>query len=277
MTAVLLDTHHHLDFLPVPARGPFLAAAAERDVAVVAQTLTPSGFVDLAAGFEGAPDPQPLLSLGFHPWQVADGDAVARELVVFAEAVARTRFIGEVGLDFFPGRLDEAPAQRQLHVLETVLCGAMSAATTAAGPVVVSIHAVRAATPLLDLLERLDVREAGVVPVLHRFGGTSDELTRAIRQGAYLSAHPHLLTTKRGHGYLGQVPLDRLLLESDLPEAPLPDAAAVGAADAEAVGTAHAAELATCLRGTLAKLSELRGEDVEPQLAKTQALLYGVS
>lgn len=268
---VLLDTHHHLDFLGPRTREAFLRAAAERGIGVVAQTLTPSSF--LAATERGVGDaPEPLWSLGFHPWQLTDADEVDHELGVFADAIGQTRFVGEIGLDFFPQRLEESPRERQLEVLERVLALSCESAAGRDEPVVLSIHAVRSIDLVLDLLERLDAGAAGVVPVLHFFGGTSDELTRAMGLGAYLSAHPHLLETKKGRAYLGQIPADRLLLESDLP-----GESAVEADDPASAGVAHADELGALLRDTVAALSEIRGEDVAPQLAETQARLYGIA
>ena len=43
----LLDTHYHYDFLPPQARTAFLHEIAEEGVEIVAQTLTPSGFLAL--------------------------------------------------------------------------------------------------------------------------------------------------------------------------------------------------------------------------------------
>ena len=54
--------------------------------------------------------------------------------------------------------------------------------------------------------------------ILHWFSGDGDELHRAVRAGCYFSVGPRMVATKRGREYAKQIPLDRLLLETDDPE-----------------------------------------------------------
>lgn len=272
---MLLDTHHHFDFLDRALREPFLVALADAsvDVRLVAQTLTPTSFEELSRETDllaGAGVPLPLPSLGFHPWWVTDDHADA-ELEVFSRAVHETRFIGEIGLDLGPRRVEAAPAGLQHRVLRELLQHVRRAAddSNSGEPYVLSIHAVRATTDVLDLLDELDVASHNVVPVFHRFAGTSDELTRLVRLGGHISAHPQLLASKRGRAYVTQVPADRLLLESDLPTEPIPGAMATDAENA-------AAELVERLSGALSTLSELREQDMTAEIARTQARLYGL-
>ena len=89
------------------------------------------------------------------------------------------------------------------------------------------------------------------MPIFHRFGGTSDELTRLIRAGGYISVNPRMLRTKRGRAYVSQVPVDRLLLETDLPREP-------GSGDAVEVVSA---EVVAALRDTVAEVATLRRMD----------------
>ena len=98
------------------------------------------------------------------------------------------------------------------------------------------------------------------VPIFHRFGGTSDELTRLIRTGGYISVNPLMLRTKRGRAYVSQVPVDRLLLETDLPREPVSGDAA------EVVAT----EVIAALRETVAEVAALRKMD-EAELANELA------
>lgn len=271
----LLDTHYHYDFLPPEARGPLLDRLAEAGVDLVAQTVTPSGFVRLEANeterlgmrdSDRAEDAAaPLQSVGFHPWYIgADADA---ELELFEDALARTRFIGEIGLDFAPRRIAEVPASRQLEVLRRILEATRKAATEQ--PYILSIHTVRAATDMLDLLRDCRIDIAEVVPVFHRFGGTSDELTRLVRAGGYISVGTQMLGSKRGRAYVTQVPADRLLLETDLPTSS--DAAAE---------SDPADDVVSALHETVRELARLRGCDaaeMRAQLLDTSARLYGAA
>ncbi|WP_420177061.1 TatD family hydrolase [Luteococcus sp. OSA5] len=274
---MLLDSHHHFDFLTgPPLRAAFLRALCERDVRIVAQTLTPSAFAKLVDDAEGLGVDEgclPLWSLGLHPWHLGGEAEAERAVGCFAEQVHRTRFIGEIGLDFSPRRLQHSPAPVQRNTLRQLLHHVCEAATSChpGRPMVLSLHAVRSAGELLDLLDEVDVAGHGIVPVFHRFSGTSQELTRLVRMGGHLSVHPHLLSTKRGRAYVRQVPADRLLLESDLPEGPLTRSAS----DVAAAARRCADELADVLHGSLRMLSQLRQCDMAHELAQTQARLYG--
>ena len=277
----LLDTHYHYDFLPPQARTAFLNEIAEVGVEVVAQTLTPSGFLALEAEEKrrvktaengphasnpGAPRPSsltsPRLSVGFHPWNI--GPDYKCELDIFAQALTRTRFVGEVGLDYVPRRLQQVPAETQAEVFRRILD--ILSSQRANGPYVLSIHAVRSAGQVCDALEVTDT--SGMVPIFHRFGGTSDELTRLIRQGCYISVNPAMLATKRGRAYVTQVPLDRLLLETDLPESN----------ERDDLGKTHARELIETLNATVNTLATLRHQDPDELAAsimRTAQQLYG--
>ena len=266
----LLDTHYHYDFLPPQARTAFLNEIGEAGVEVVAQTLTPSGFLALEAeenrrveASSSGSLSSPRLSVGFHPWNI--GRDYQRELDIFAQALTRTRFVGEVGLDYVPRRLQQVPAETQAEVFRRIL--EIISSQRANGPYVLSIHAVRSACQVCDALEATDT--SGMVPIFHRFGGTSDELTRLIKQGGYISVNPAMLSTKRGRAYVAQVPADRLLLETDLPERK------------EAGGNLeknHARELVATLNATVNALATLRHQDLgelASHIMRTAQQLYG--
>lgn len=241
----LIDTHFHYGFLPPASRERFKAGIAQEGVEIIAQTVRPSGFIEL----EG--ENLPMVAVGYHPWHIDDN--YERELEIFREALPRTRFVGEIGLDFAPRRLDDVSAEAQIHVLTSILDAVRASSLSH----ILSIHTVRSADMVLDLLElRLDsdkgvVPAKGFVPIFHRFGGTSDELTRLIRAGGYISVNPLMLRTKRGRAYVAQVPVDRLLLETDLPREP-------GSGDAAEV---VAAGVIAALRETVAEVAALRRMD----------------
>lgn len=262
MTMTWLDTHMHLDFLPEGApRRRLVEELARRGIAVVAQTLRPSEHRVLADEVATWDGPKPLIAVGFHPWLLADPVSIDDELAQVRTSLAHTRFVGEIGLDFTPHRLEVVPAVRQCEVFEAMLEAACAAAGGQRGPTVLSIHAVRATTAVLNLLEAHDVAGHHVVPVVHRFSGTSDELTRLLRAGGHVSASPHHMRSKRGRAYLGRIPLSRLLLETDLP-----------GARGEDVDADH---LASTLQGIIAALVDLRGARVIEAILASQARLFG--
>ena len=71
---------------------------------------------------------------------------------------------------------------------------------------------------MLDALERTGTAE-GCRCVLHWFSGSSDELWRAVRLGCLFSLGERALATRRGREYARVLPAERLLVETDLPEA----------------------------------------------------------
>ena len=225
----LVDMHCHLDF----ARNAdeVIAAMAPRDMGAFSNTVTPRGYEAFVANIRDRADveatvnacgkaargthdyaPIPVrIGCGLHPWWVADGTCGAEDVELFEALVAQTPFVGEVGLDFAPRR--DGTQERQLAAFERV------ASACDQGGKVVSIHAVRAATQVLDVLERHRSCERNVC-IIHWFSGTSDELTRAVRLGCRFSVGTRMLATKRGRAYARAIPPDRLLLETDLPDDP---------------------------------------------------------
>ncbi|KAB3521007.1 TatD family deoxyribonuclease [Corynebacterium sp. zg254] len=264
---MLLDTHYHLDFLPLSERAAFLSAVDAAGGGIVPQTLTPESF--------RAQQQMPRASLGFHPWAIESREQADRQLRIFQQAVGTTRFIGEVGLDFSPRRLASASQELQSDVfrsiVQTVRQRAEDNGSADTEPYVLSIHAVRSAGVVVDILAQagVDSHDSSVVPVFHWFSGNSDELTRVMRAGGYISVNPRMLESKKGRAYVRQVPAERLLLETDLPKR---QSSEVG----EACGAAAADDVMSSLRWTLDRLSELRGSDVTAQIEENQRRLYGM-
>ncbi|MGI6218169.1 MAG: TatD family hydrolase [Coriobacteriales bacterium] len=91
----LCDLHVHLDFM---SNGSEVAEAVARHGSMLfANTVSPNGFEPAMKRFGGIPNVG--VGLGFHPWWVGSSDVDA-ELEIFDANIGRTRFIGEVGLDY---------------------------------------------------------------------------------------------------------------------------------------------------------------------------------
>lgn len=203
---VLADMHCHLDFSSDMAALARLAQA--HGVAAFSNTVTPEGY--LAAGEALAGFPNVRTGVGLHPWWVADGRCGAEQVKLVCQLIQETRFVGEVGLDFTPRR--EGTFETQLDAFERIVD-----TCCAQGGKVISIHAVRSATAVLDVLERHRATHSNAC-ILHWFSGSSQELARARELGCHFSVNPNMLATKRGRAYVRQIPPERLLLETDLPD-----------------------------------------------------------
>ena len=145
-------------------------------------------------------------ALGLHPQLVAER---AGELALWEEYLPQARYVGEVGLDAAPRFYRSLDLQKQ--VFENVLrCCAK------AGGKILTVHSVRAATAVLDLIEAYLPPERGRV-VLHWFTGSPAEARRAAALGCYFSINAEMLRTDRGRKLVATLPVDRLLTETDGP------------------------------------------------------------
>jgi Tat protein secretion system quality control protein TatD with DNase activity len=210
----LFDAHCHLDLMAHPdavadeatalGLGLFDCGVDPRDFASVhGRTRRP---------------PTVIKGIGLHPWWLVDGHCGFDEINLLCEVAAQERYIGEVGLDFSARFAGSEPLQTQ--ALDQ-LCEALAQHPLTGR--VISIHAVRSAGTVLDILEShglLIPNPSSPVIIFHWFSGTSDELVRARDAGCYFSVNERMLASKRGREYARQIPLDRLLLETDAPAEP---------------------------------------------------------
>jgi TatD DNase family protein len=85
-----------------------------------------------------------------------------------------------------------------------------------AGGKILSIHSVRAAPKVLDLIEE-EIPEGRAKFVFHWFTGSSVDARRAAGLGCYFSINSPMLLTDRGRALVSSLPIDRLLTETDGP------------------------------------------------------------
>ena len=214
MTPQLFDAHCHLDLMAHPD--------------AVADEATALGLIlfdcgvdphDFARAKKRACGRSNIFAgIGLHPWLLADGRCGPAEVNLLCEVAAQERYIGEVGLDFSARFAGSEPLQ--IQALDR-LCDALVQSPLAGR--VISIHAVRSAGTVLNVLEShgpLIPNSDSPVIIFHWFSGTSDELARARNAGCYFSVNERMLASKRGREYARQIPLDRLLLETDAPAEP---------------------------------------------------------
>ena len=203
---MLFDAHVHLGWFSDPAS--VARDAAARGLGMLAVTVTPDEY--LGARKALAAEMNVALAAGLHPWWVRD----ARDADALCVLLPETRFVGEIGLDAAPRHA--ATWDAQLAAFERV-CATCAETSDPAAPKVLSIHAVRCAGTVLDVLERTGAAESCRC-VLHWFSGSSEELWRAARLGCRFSLGEHSIATRRGREYARILPAELLLTETDLPE-----------------------------------------------------------
>ncbi|MDE3021536.1 MAG: TatD family hydrolase [Pseudomonadota bacterium] len=202
MQPEFVDFHCHLDLYP-----DLETAIAKCDalrVATLAVTTTPKAFArnqQLARQSEFV-----RVALGLHPQLVAER---AMELDLFSRLLPETRYVGEVGLDAGPRHYRSFETQK--HVFRTILT-----LCAQAGDKVLSVHSVRAAKHVLDLIEECLPKGRGKV-VLHWFTGSAAEVRRGLELGCLFSVNERMLSSPNGRKILQEIPNTRLLTETDGP------------------------------------------------------------
>lgn len=222
----LHDTHCHVDLFPSPAEVMRQAEVAR--VYTIAVTTLPSCFAPterLVAGSKFV-----RAALGFHPELVAER---AHEIPLFLEALPRTRYIGEVGLDYTTS--DKGARSQQRRALSTIV-----AACEAAGDKIVTVHSRRAAE---DVVDTFGASFRGNY-ILHWYSGGNRTLHRALANGAYISANLAMLRSERGRAIIAEVPPERVLIESD---GPFVTTSADGSGAKTPAGPTHARDVAHLL------------------------------
>ena len=239
--------HCHLDFL-ADAAG-FARAAALHGVGFFSATVTPAGFERTRV--ELAECPNVRVGVGLHPWWVHDGRCSFEDVERVGELVRETRFVGEVGLDF--GKRCAPSKDAQVAAFTHIV-----RACAREGGKLLTIHAVRSADAVLDVLETMHCLDSNQV-IFHWYSDSNPALWRAIQAGCYFSVNPRMLQTKRGREYAKLIPRDRLLLETDLP----PEA------DAAFILEEWLANLSRVLEG----LEDIRHEELASILAHNSSAL----
>lgn len=202
MTGSLVDFHCHLDLYPDFER--LVGECDSARVYTLAVTTTPRAWErnrDLCG-----PTSHVRAALGLHPHLMAEH---WRELDLWERHLPETRYVGEVGLDAGPRHFRSFDRQKDVFRRVLIACAA-------AGGRTLSVHSVRAATAVLDMVEEHFPRERGTV-VLHWFSGSLAEAKRAIALGCYFSINGEMLRNDRSIRIVSTLPQDRLLLETDGP------------------------------------------------------------
>ncbi|MBY6189069.1 TatD family hydrolase [Microbulbifer agarilyticus] len=204
-------------------------------------------------------------AVGVHPWwvkELAIAPADVRRAVVErveherqrSGEVSRCVAVGECGLD----ANIETPLEQQLPVFEAQL----DAARALSLPVIV--HSVRAHADVLRILKKFSLEEGGVI---HAFSGSREIAEEYVRLGFYLGVggtitYERAAKTRRA---LSDIPLEKLLLESDAPDMPL----------AGRQGERNSPEYLPQIAQTLAELRGISPEQVIAQTGKNACTLFG--
>ena len=194
----MIDAHCHIDQFAKP---PVIARKAEdKGIITIAMTSLPEHFK------LGYPHLRNLkyvrLALGFHP-MLAGKNRFDENL--FRSLAAKTSYIGEVGLDF--SEKDTSRRQSQIDVLNKIF------EIVSDRPRFISLHSRRAEKSLFDSLSNHKIKKA----VFHWYSGPLNLIDKLVSADHFFSINPAMIKSKNGQKIIEEIPVDRILTESDGP------------------------------------------------------------
>ncbi len=255
--APLVDTHCHLGFEAFDKDRPEVlerarAAGLVACVAVAVDAASAGVAAALAVSHPGFIHP----TAGIHPTEDCCGDEAEWEHVEALIGSGEYVAVGETGLDAFH---DRVPMPTQIDSLERHLGLAIETRL----PVI--LHCRDAFEPLTEVVNRF--AGSGLHGVLHCFTGSIRELAPLVAAGLHIGFGG--ITTFKPREDLREaareVPLDRLLIETDAPWlAPVPhrgrrNEPAYVAATAQCIAEERGLDLATLARATTSNARALFG------------------
>lgn len=203
-------------------------------------------------------------SYGLHPWFVNSRTPDWRERL---SRLVENGAVGEIGLDRWIEGYD-FQAQTEAFTWQMVLAARHNLPA--------SLHCLKAWGALWESLRTEAVPECGFL--LHSYGGPAEMVEGFVRRGAYFSFSGHFLAARKAaqREVFRNLPAERLLVETDAPDMPLPPERVRFALPDTPEGRVlnHPANLVAVYEG----LAELRGMTVESltaQVAENFQRLFG--
>ena len=192
-----MDAHMHFDLYD--DRNEILKLVEEKKSYTIAVTNLPQLFEKYK--HQCMENKYFQLALGFHPELMHQ---YSNQQMLFKKLINETRFIGEIGLDYMKKSKEDVSSQTE--VFEKILewCSGKKK--------ILSSHRRSAERKVVDMLKGFD----GTV-ILHWYSGGINDLRRAIEQGCYFSINHQMLKSTNGRNIIKNIPVDRLLIESDAP------------------------------------------------------------
>jgi TatD DNase family protein len=205
----LVDTHAHLadhrlqeQFEAVLARAR--EAGLVQIIAIGTTAADSAKVIDIAASHPGI-----FCAVGVQPNHVAEAQAEDWPRIVDLAAHDRVVAIGETGLDRY---WDHTPFAQQQEWFDRHL----TLASELGLPVVIHCRDCEA-----DIIHHLEQQKRPVSGVLHSFTGTSDDAQAFLELGLHISFAGMVTFSNKSldplRAVAAQVPLDRLLIETDSP------------------------------------------------------------
>jgi TatD DNase family protein len=200
----LIDTHAHLEEIEPLEE----ALAGARQAGVTAIVAVGSDLASNRKALEMASLYKDFVypALGWHPWHLSES-GIARNLGFIEAHIGQAVAVGEVGLDYHKRVREKADKGLQQEALR----GLLRIARDHHKPAL--IHSRYAWRDALTLVEEAQLEKA----VFHWYTGTSSVLRDIVSHGYHISATPAVEYHEEHRRAVKEIPLERLLLETDAP------------------------------------------------------------
>lgn len=194
-----VDAHCHLDLYPDPQA--VARTCEESQTYTISVTNLPSAFAKTERLTAGLAFVRP--AAGLHPELVRQFPHAVDQLLV---AIERTKYVGEVGLDYTNSDVENRQLQRRVFERTLEHCDSL-------GGRVITVHSRRAAEDVVALAGSA----TRCTIILHWFSGSEKIAARAAAAHCFFSVNPAMIRSAAGRKIVAAIPDDRLLTETDGP------------------------------------------------------------
>lgn len=192
----LIDMHFHLDFYPNHSQiYDGINKLCQHTLCVTNQPEIFEACMDMYSVTKYV-----QFGLGFNPQCVND---VSFNKSAFLRNLKRTKYVGEVGLDFSPKF--SLNKEKQIEIFDFICENSIDK--------IMSVHCKKAEEVLYEILSH---RNSSKV-VLHWYSGDEFWIEKFLDLGTYFSINANMINTDRGRKIIGKIPIEKLLIESDGP------------------------------------------------------------
>ncbi|ADG92664.1 TatD-related deoxyribonuclease [Arcobacter nitrofigilis DSM 7299] len=195
----LIDTHCHINFFK--NAGEVAIECEKRKIHTIYVTTLPSQFDETFEYVKPLKYVYP--SLGFHCLE-SDYN-LEKEKRFFLKNIEKTKFIGEVGLDF--SKRASKSKEEQIDLFKFVLESIQDKEK------IVNLHSNNAEEKVLEMLIKYDIKKA----IFHWYSGKISTFNQILNYGYYFSINESMTKSKKGQNIISKMPRDRILIETDAP------------------------------------------------------------
>ena len=197
---MLYDVHAHIDLYE--DREDVISYIESKKIYTLAMTNLPGIYEKYQKIY--LPFKHIRFALGFHPELVLQ---YCSQLEYFLKLLPYAKYIGEIGLDFSHTRTSQ-DKNVQLKIFNEIIKYCKSFSDNK----ILNIHSRNAASEVIDIINGYHGKA-----VLHWFSGKISDVYNGINADCFFSVNNQMIDTRRGRELIEQVPVEKLLIETDAP------------------------------------------------------------